>query len=196
MKQFTKIAFTPEVKAAQVKYGSREIYENFSRRGVTEDTLTEKEIEFIRAREDFYLGTINSNGYPYIQFRGGTKGFLKIVDEKTLGFADFKGNLQYLSVGNLQNSDRVFLFLMDYARRRRLKIWGSAKVIDRDAPLLKELIVPNYPAEVERGIIIKVDALDWNCPQHIPVRYSEAEVKEIIAPLEAKIKALEAQLSK
>jgi uncharacterized protein len=195
MRQFTKIAFTPEVKAAQAKYGSREIYENFVQRGITEDTLTEKEIEFIQAREDFYLGTINSNGYPYIQFRGGTKGFLKIIDEKTLGFADFKGNLQYLTVGNLQNSDRVFLFLMDYAHRRRLKIWGRAKVIDRDDPLLSELIIPKYPAEVERGIVITVDALDWNCPQHIPVRYSEAEVKEIIASLEAKIKALETQLT-
>lgn len=194
-RKFTEIAFTPEVKAAQSQYGTREIYENFVQQGITEDLLTAQEIEFIQARDSFYLGTVGSNGYPYIQFRGGATGFLKIIDEKTLGFADFKGNLQYISVGNLLESDRVFLFLMDYAHRRRLKIWGRAKVI-HDAALLSELAVSNYPAEIERGIIITIEAMSWNCPQHIPLKYSEAEVKAKTEPLEARIKELEAKLAK
>jgi uncharacterized protein len=191
-RKFTEIAFTPEVKAAQTKYGTREINENFVQQGITEDLLTAKEIEFIQARDSFYLGTVGSNGYPYIQFRGGAIGFLRILDEKTLGFADFKGNLQYISVGNLSQSDRVFLFLMDYSHRRRLKIWGRAKVID-DVSLLSELTVPNYLAEIERGIIITIEAMSWNCPQHIPLKYSEAELQAKIAPLEARIKELEAK---
>jgi uncharacterized protein len=192
-RKFTEIAFTPGVKAAQTKYGTREINEKFVQQGITEDLLTAKEIEFIQARDSFYLGTVGSNGYPYIQFRGGATGFLRILDEKTLGFADFKGNLQYISVGNLSQSDRVFLFLMDYAHRRRLKIWGRAKVID-DVSLLPELTVPNYPAEIERGIIITIEAMSWNCPQHIPLKYSEVHAKT--APLEARIKELEAKLAK
>jgi uncharacterized protein len=201
-RKFTEIAFTPGVKAAQTQYGTREIYEKFVQQGITEDLLTAQEIEFIQARDSFYLGTVGSNGYPYIQFRGGATGFLRIIDEKTVGFADFKGNLQYISVGNLSSSDtcgalrdRVFLFLMDYAHRRRLKIWGRAKVID-DASLLSELTIPDYPAEIERGIIISIEAMSWNCPQHIPLKYSEAEVKAKTEPLEARIKELEAELAK
>jgi predicted pyridoxine 5'-phosphate oxidase superfamily flavin-nucleotide-binding protein len=194
-RKFTEIAFTPEVKAAQTQYGTREIYEKFVQQGITEDLLTAKEIEFIQARDSFYLGTVGSNGYPYIQFRGGATGFLRIIDDRTLGFADFKGNLQYISVGNLLESDRVFLFLMDYAHRRRLKIWGRAKVID-DVSLLSELAVSNYSAEIERGIIITIEAMSWNCPQHIPLKYSEAEVKTKTDPLEGRIKELEAKLAK
>lgn len=194
-RKFTKIAFTPGVKTAQTRYDSRQIYDNFVKQGISDDVLTEKETEFIQARDSFYLGTVGSNGYPYIQFRGGATGFLKIIDEKTLGFADFKGNLQYISVGNLAENDRVFLFLMDYAHRRRLKIWGRGKVIDKDRELLTKLIVPDYPAEVERGILIKIEAMSWNCPQHIPIKYSEAEVAAKIAPLKARIKELETQLA-
>ena len=194
-RKFTEIAFTPGVKIAQTRYGSREIYDNFVQQGITEDTLAQKEIEFIRARDSFYLGTVGSNGYPYIQFRGGATGFLKIIDDKTLGFADFKGNRQYISVGNLTESDRVFLFLMDYAHRRRLKIWGRAKVIDNDPELLSKLIVPDYIAEVERGILIKIEAMSWNCPQHIPIKYSAAEVAAKVAPLEARIEELETELA-
>ncbi|MEN9567865.1 MAG: hypothetical protein RLZZ69_3061, partial [Cyanobacteriota bacterium] len=188
-RKFTEIAFTPGVKAAQTKYGTREIYEKFVQQGISEDFLTAKEIEFIQAIDSFYLGTVGSNGYPYIQFRGGAIGFLQIIDEKTLGFADFKGNRQYISVGNLFESDRVFLFLMDYAHRSRLKIWGRAKVIDDvdDVLLLPKLTIPDYPAEIERGIIITIEAISWNCPQHIPLKYSEAEVKAKTEPLEARI---------
>lgn len=128
-RKFSEIAFTPEVMAAQAQNGSREMYANFVQQGITEDVLAEKEIEFIRARDSFYLGTVGSNGYPYIQFRGGKTGFLKILDEKTLGFADFKGNLQYISVGNLAYSDRIFLFLMDYAHRRRGKFFLKSQLI-------------------------------------------------------------------
>lgn len=194
-RKFTEIAFTPGVKTAQTRYGSRRIYENFAQQNISEDILTELEIEFIQARDGFYLGTIGSNGYPYIQFRGGAKGFLKIIDAKTLGFADFKGNLQYISVGNLIECDRVFLFLMDYAHRRRLKIWGRAKIVDRDPQLLDQLTMPDYPAEVERDIIITIEAMSWNCPQHIPLKYSEAEVAAITSPLLAKIKELEDKLT-
>lgn len=194
-RKFTEIAFTPEVKEAQTHYGSRQMYENFVKQGITEDILTDKEIEFIKARDSFYLGSVSSNGYPYIQFRGGATGFLKVIDEKTLGFADFKGNLQYISVGNLIENNRVFLFLMDYAHRRRLKIWGRGEVINNDSELLTKLVVPNYPAEVERGIIIKIDAMSWNCPQHIPLKYSAADVAAKTAPLEAKIKELEIKLA-
>ena len=194
-RKFTEIAFTPGVKAAQTRYGTRKVYENFVKQGIEEDFLTQEEIEFIQARDSFYLGTVSSNGYPYIQFRGGAKGFLKVIDHQTLGFADFKGNLQYISVGNLADSDRVFLFLMDYAHRRRLKIWGRGKVIDNNPKLLEQLIVPNYSAVVERGIIITIEAMSWNCPQHIPIRYSEAEVLAKIEPLEARIKELEIALA-
>ena len=194
-RQFTNIAFTTGVKNAQTRYGSREIYQKFAQRGVSEDLLTVRETEFIAARDSFYMGTVNSNNYPYIQFRGGPTGFLKVLEEKTLAFVDFVGNLQYLSVGNLLENDRVFLFLMDYAHRRRLKIWGRARVIDDDPELLEELSDPNYEAERARVFLIKVEAFDWNCPQHIPIRYKDAEVAQIKAPLEARIQELEKQLA-
>ena len=195
-RQFTKIAFTEGVKKAQTRYGSREIYQKFlEKQEVSKDLLTDKEIAFVSARDSFYMGTVNSNNYPYIQFRGGGTGLLKVLDETTLGFVDFVGNLQYLSVGNLLANDRVFLFLMDYAHRRRLKIWGRAQVIDDNSELIEKLSDPNYQAEKARVILIKIEAFDWNCPQHIPLRYSEAEVAQIKAPLEARIQQLEQQLS-
>ncbi|ACB54619.1 putative pyridoxamine 5-phosphate oxidase, FMN-binding (plasmid) [Crocosphaera subtropica ATCC 51142] len=194
-KQFTNIAFTEGVKQAQTDYGSREIYQKFEQRGISEDVLSAREIEFIGARDSFYMGTVNSNNYPYIQFRGGPVGFLKVLHEKTLGFVDFVGNLQYLSVGNLRENDRVFLFLMDYAHRRRLKIWGRAQVIDDNPELLEALSDPNYQAQKARVFLIKVEAFDWNCPQHIPIRYSEAEVAQMTEPFLARIQELEKQVA-
>lgn len=194
-RNFTNIAFTDGVKETQRCYGSREIYENFVKRGVSEDILTLKEIEFIAVRDSFYMGTVSSNGWPYVQFRGGPQGFLKVLNEKTLGFVDFNGNKQYLSSGNLSENDRVLLFLMDYAHRRRLKIWGRAQVIDDNPQLLNQLADPNYEAELGRVFLIKVEAYDWNCPQHIPIRYTEAEVAQIIAPLEKRIQELESKLA-
>lgn len=193
--KFTEIAFTPTVKAIQEQYGSRTMYERMEARGPDNDTLTPLITEFIAERDSFYMGTANSNGWPYIQFRGGPVGFLKVVDEKTLGFADFGGNCQYLSIGNLADSDRTFLFLMDYANRRRLKIWGRASVAHDRPGLIEQLKVSDYPADAQRAILIHVEAWDWNCPQHIPRKFSEAQVLEMMAPLQARIQKLEEQLS-
>jgi predicted pyridoxine 5'-phosphate oxidase superfamily flavin-nucleotide-binding protein len=162
--------------------------------GLENDTIIPKLEAFIKARDSFYLGTRNENGWPYIQFRGGPVGFLKILDEKTLGFADFSGNCQYLTLGNLSVDDRVFLFLMDYANRRRLKIWGRAQVIFDDPEAIELLKIPDYHAEVKRGFIITVEAWDWNCPQHIPHKYSEAEVAEMLSPLQTRIAELETRV--
>ncbi|WP_204103665.1 MULTISPECIES: pyridoxamine 5'-phosphate oxidase family protein [Spirulina sp. CCY15215] len=193
-RKFTQIAFTPAVKAFQDRYGSREMYARMEESDPENNTIIPKLETFIQARDSFYLGTRNENGWPYIQFRGGPVGFLKVLDEKTLGFADFSGNCQYLTIGNLSVDDRIFLFLMDYANRRRLKIWGRAKVIFDDPETINKLAIPEYNAEVKRGFLIQVEAWDWNCPQHIPHKYSETEVTEIIAPLQARILELEARV--
>lgn len=193
--EFTQLAFTPTVKSLQAQYGSRQSYERMESQGPANNTLSAQIAEFIQARDGFYMGTVNANGWPYIQFRGGLVGFLQVLDEKTLGFADFGGNRQYLSIGNLTDDDRVFLFLMDYAHRRRLKIWGHATV-EYDRPdLVEQLHIPGYPADPQRAILIHVEAWDWNCPQHIPHKYSEQEVLNIVEPLQAQIADLEAQLS-
>ncbi|NJK38105.1 MAG: pyridoxamine 5'-phosphate oxidase family protein [Oscillatoriales cyanobacterium RM1_1_9] len=194
VRKFTEIAFTPAVVALQERYGSREMYQRLAEKGPENDTLIPRVAEFIQARESFYLGTVGETGWPYIQFRGGPVGFLKILDDKTLGFADFAGNCQYLTLGHLSVEARVFLFLMDYRNQRRLKIWGRARTVEDDPELLSQLVDPSYPATPERGIIITVEAWDWNCPQHIPIRYSEAEVEAMITPLQARIQELEAQL--
>lgn len=194
-RKFTQIAFTPAVKAIQEKYGSRAMYTRMEESGPENDTLIARVAEFIAARDSFYMGTVNQNSWPYIQFRGGPPGFLKVLDDKTLGFADFEGNCQYLSIGNLSENDRVFLFLMDYANRRRLKIWGRARVEYERPDLVERLRVPGYEAQSQRAILINVEAWDWNCPQHIPLKYSQAQVEEMMAPLQARIQELEAQLT-
>lgn len=197
--KFGELAFTPEVKAAQERRGSREIYDRYISQGSANDSITPKLEKFIAQLDGFYLGTVSSNGYPYIQFRGGQPGFLKVLDEKTLGFADFSGNVQYITVGNLSGSDRAFLFLMDYRHRKRVKVWGRARVIEGDLGLIERLEDPNYPAKVERAILFEVEAFSENCPQHIPVRYSEPEVERkveaAVAPLQARIAELEQQLN-
>ena len=182
---FTEIVFTPSVKTAQSLYGSRDA--NLGRE-LGEDTaseLTAREAEFISARDSFYQATVSESGWPYVQHRGGPAGFLKVLDPRTIGFADFRGNVQYLSVGNLTANDRVSLILMDYARRRRLKIWGRARIVheNEDPGLIARLKVPSYRARVERGIVIQVEAYDWNCPQHITTRYTKDEVDLMLAPL-------------
>jgi len=175
-RQFGTIAFTPAVKAIQEKMGSRENYERFVAKGADNNTITLDLTEFIASMEGFYLGTVTSNGYPYIQFRGGKAGFLKILGEKTLGFADYRGNVQYISVGNLAEHDQAFLFLMDYRHRRRLKILGRARIVENDPTILAQVQDAYYEAIVERAIIFEIEGWDWNCPQHIPIRYSQAEV--------------------
>ncbi|GAP99044.1 pyridoxamine 5'-phosphate oxidase family protein [Leptolyngbya sp. NIES-2104] len=194
-RKFGEIAFTPEVKAAQEQRGSRQTYEKYIASGSANDTITPKIEEFIAQLDGFYLGTVSSKGYPYIQFRGGSPGFLKVLDEKTLGFADFAGNVQYITIGNLSGNDKAFLFLMDYRHRKRIKIWGRAEFVEGDAKLIEQLRVPGYLAEVERAILFHVEAISENCPQHIPIRYSAAEVETIVAPLHARIAQLEQQLS-
>lgn len=195
-RKFGEFAFSTEVKAAQEQRGSRQTYDRYIANGPANDTVTPKIAEFIAQLEGFYLGTVSSNGYPYIQFRGGPPGFLKVLDEKTLGFADFSGNVHYITVGNLSGNDKAFLFLMDYHHRRRIKIWGRAEYVEGESSLLEQVRIPDYPAQVERAILFHVEATSENCPQHIPIRYSETEVEAMIAPLQNRIAELEQQLSK
>jgi uncharacterized protein len=176
-KRFAEIAFTPSVRAKQVEMGSASSYSRFllpeAEKG---DRLSEAEAAFIVRRDGFYQATVSDDGWPYVQFRGGPIGFLKILDEKTIAYADFRGNRQYVSVGNLTDNDRVSLILMDYPNRRRLKVWGRAKLSD-DEKLTNSLHHPNYKAKPERAVVITVEAFDWNCPQHIPQRFTLAEFK-------------------
>lgn len=193
-RKFGEIAFTPEVKAAQEQRGSRQTYDRYIANGPANDAITPELAGFIAQLDGFYLGTVSSNGYPYIQFRGGPPGFLKVLDEKTLGFGDFSGNVQYITVGNLSGNQKAFLFLMDYRHRKRIKIWGKAESVEDNPALIAQLQMPNYPAQVERGIVFHVEATSENCSQHIPVRYSEAEVAAMVAPLQARIAELEQQV--
>ncbi len=193
-RKFGDVAFTPEVKAAQEQRGSRQTYEQYITNGPANDTITPKIEEFIAQLDGFYFGTVSSNGYPYIQFRGGPPGFLKVLDEKTLGFADFFGNVQYITVGNLSGNDKAFLFLMDYRHRKRLKIWGRARIVEGDSEWIERLRVPGYSAKVERAILFHVEATSENCSQHIPVRYSETEVEAMMSSLHDRIAELEQQL--
>jgi uncharacterized protein len=182
---FATIAFTDSVKAAQSRYGSRENNQRFEMSDDPRNQLGEFETEFIQARDSFYMATISENGWPYVQHRGGPAGFIKVLDDRTIGFADFKGNRQYLSVGNLNANARISMILMDYPNRRRLKLWGTTRIIhaDDEPELITRLEMPDYKARVERGIVITIEAIEWNCPQHITPRYSEAEVDHVLQPL-------------
>ena len=195
---FTKIAFTPSVKAAQSLYGSRAAYARFEAGDDTGDTLTPRETEFIQARDSFYQATVSETGWPYVQFRGGPAGFLQVLDERTIAYADFRGNRQYLSVGNLNTDDRVTLILMDYPNRHRLKIWGQAQVIhgSENPEWLARLEMPGYRAQVERAIIILVEAYDWNCPQHITPRFTEAEIAAAATGMQQELAELKAENAK
>jgi len=194
---FANITFTPSVKAAQSLYGSRQANRGFELAEDPRNSLTLREIAFIAERDSFYQATVSESGWPYVQHRGGPKGFLKVLDERHIGFADFRGNVQYLSVGNLNANERISLILMDYPNRRRLKIWGRARIVhEADEPdLISQLEVPDYRARVERGLLITVEALDWNCPQHITRRYSEAEMQGLLAAVLAENRLLKVQLA-
>ncbi|MFO1352771.1 MAG: pyridoxamine 5'-phosphate oxidase family protein [Gammaproteobacteria bacterium] len=194
---FAEITFTPSVKAAQTRYGSRDANRGFELGEEAGDELSERETEFIASRDSFYQATVSDSGWPYVQHRGGPVGFLKVLDARTLGFTDFRGNVQYLSVGNLAANDRIALILMDYTKRRRLKVWGRARIIhaDEDPDLIARLEMPSYRARVERAIVIQVVAYDWNCPQHITRRFSEAEVEQRLAELRAENQALNARVA-
>ena len=176
---FTELAFTESVKAQQEKYGSRTAYSRMERGGEFRNKLTWQERGFISARDSFYMSSVGENGWPYMQFRGGPKGFLKVLDDNTLAYADFRGNGQYISTGNFNDNNKTVLFLMDYTKQQRLKIWAEAKVLDAtdDPELLKQLSDPGYKAKIERIIIFKVHAFDWNCPQHITPRFTAEEIQ-------------------
>ena len=194
---FADISFTDSVKAAQSLYGSREANRGFEQVEEKRDYLLDKDIEFIAARDSFYQATISENGWPYVQHRGGPAGFLRVLDEKTIGYADFSGNAQYLSVGNLFASDRISLILMDYANRRRLKIWGRAKIVHEiDNPkLIAQLEMGSYRAQVERAVVITVEAVEWNCPQHITPRFTEKEVQFFLSQLQEENRTLQEKLT-
>jgi predicted pyridoxine 5'-phosphate oxidase superfamily flavin-nucleotide-binding protein len=195
-KNFAEIAFTESVKAQQEKYGSRRSYARME--AVDRGTeLGFAEADFIAERDGFYLATVGETGYPYVQFRGGPNGFLKVLDQRTLAYADFRGNLQYISVGNLNHNDRAALILMDYARRQRLKIYARIEVIEaKDASgLIAQWQDPEYKAQIERAMVLHVEAFDWNCPQHITPRYTIEEVRELNAPLYEHIAKLEAEIA-
>ncbi len=196
-RHFAEIAFTDRVKAMQEVQGSRAGYARFEGAEEPFDGLGPAEAAFLAARDSFYLATVSETGWPYVQHRGGPPGFVRVLDERTIGFADFRGNRQYVSVGNLAGDDRVALILVDYPRRRRLKILGHAHAVtaEDDPALLRRLEVEGYRAKVERGLIIAVAAFDWNCPQHITPRFTEAEIVAAVAPLHARIAELEAALA-
>lgn len=187
------IAFTPAVKARQTEKGSREIYAKQISRRDWQDRVTEDLAAFLGERDSFFMATVSEDGHPYIQHRGGPKGFLRVIDEKTLAFADFSGNRQYISMGNLDGNDRVHLFLMDYANRRRIKLWGRAKVVEGDTDLMEQLVDPAYKARPERAFLITIEAWDVNCPQHIPELHGEETIRAVTAKLTRRIAALEAE---
>jgi len=189
------IAFTPAVKVIQERKGSRANYARMERGRGWRTTVTPDLAEFVAELDMFYLGTANADGQPYIQYRGGPPGFLKVIDDHTLGFADFGGNQQYVTLGNLSENPKAFIFLMDYANRQRLKLWGTAQVIENDPELLERLGAPDYPGRVERAILFSIEAWDINCPQHIHRRYSERQIVPIIEKLEGRIQELEAELA-
>ena len=195
--RFAELAFTDTVREVQEREGSREGYRKLEGSAAHHDRLGPAEAGFLAARDSFYLATVSESGWPYVQHRGGPAGFVKVLDERTIGFADFRGNRQYLSVGNLTTDDRVALILVDYANRRRLKILGHARPVtaEEDAGSLERLAVPDYHARVERGILIAVEAFDWNCPQHITQRFTAEEVTQAVVPLHARIAELEAALA-
>ena len=193
---FAEIAFTDAVKAIQERRGSRATYARMEANDAPRrDRLTAKERAFIMARDGFYQASVTAEGWPYVQFRGGPSGFLSVLDERTIAYADFSGNRQYLSAGNLSQNDRIALILMDYPGRRRLKLWGRARLVDAEADplLLDRLAAPDYPAEVERAVVIAIEAFDWNCPQHITQRFSEAELEGALAPVREEIERLRAE---
>ncbi len=195
-RRFAEIAFTPLVKQEQLQHGSRHLYERVEHSPDPGDRLGPDEQAFIQARDGFYMASVTETGWPYIQFRGGAAGFLRVVDDQTLGFADLRGNRQYISTANLKHDDRVALFFMDYATQTRLKILGRARIQEGDAEadaLIEQLRMPEEKTPPERAVLIHVEGFDWNCPQHIVPRYTEAELTKILEPIRLRLEALEAE---
>ncbi|HKD68640.1 MAG TPA: pyridoxamine 5'-phosphate oxidase family protein [Candidatus Binataceae bacterium] len=192
-KTSSDVAFSPAVKAVQERRGSRQAYRHMEERGGWETSITPELTAFIAQRDSVYLGTASAAGQPYIQHRGGPKRFIHVLDEKTLAFADYVGNRQYITTGNLAENDRAFLFLMDYVHRQRVKIWGRARVVEDDPELIARLTPQGYKARVQQAIVFTVEAWDTNCPQHITQKIDAADVAASIGKLKHRIEELEAE---
>ena len=191
---FLDVAVTPSVRAAQTAMGSADLWTDF-RGHRAFDRFGVHEQSFIAARDSFYIATVSETGWPYVQHRGGPRGFLKVVDDRTLAFADYRGNRQYISVGNVAADDRACLFLMDYAHRARLKIYAHVEVVplDVDCALTELVTVPGYKAKLERIFRLHLRTFDWNCPQHITPRFTEQAISEATAPLRERLQVLETE---
>jgi hypothetical protein len=190
---YSDLAFTERVRALQTRMGSRDAYASLDHSDERRDALTDRETEFIAARDGFYQASVSETGWPYVQFRGGPAGFLHALDAKTLAYADLRGNRQYISVGNLQGNDRVSIFLMDYAAQRRLKLLGRVRFVDDDPELVARLRPAGVTQTAERAVLITVEAYDWNCPKHITPRFTEAEINAALQPLRAELEQLRAE---
>lgn len=196
-KRYASIAFTDHVREVQDAYGSGPFYAKHVTRGAgldSGDALSDDAQEFLAARDSFYLATVSESGWPYVQHRGGAPGFVRVIDEHTIGWADFAGNLQYVTTGNLATDTRVALIAMDYPHRSRLKIFGRASVVraEDDPELARRLTVPGHDGTVERMVLVTIEAFDWNCPQHITPRYTLDELGPRIAPMQERLRLLEA----
>jgi len=194
-KAFAKISFTPSVVDIQKQHGSDKAYSKFlSPDAQGGDQFTEAEVKFITVRDSFYQASASTDGWPYVQYRGGPTGFLKVLDDKTLAYADFRGNRQYISVGNVSENDRVSLILVDYPNQRRLKIWARARIVSiTDNPeLVASLHDESYRARPERAVVLSLEAFDWNCPQHIHPRYTRAELEPYVGELQTQMATLHA----
>lgn len=191
---FLDIANTPAVQAAQERNGVGDVWRDFAGHRAF-DRFGETERQFIAQRDSFYMATVSETGWPYVQHRGGPAGFVRVLDDTTLGFADFRGNRQYISVGNLSADDRASLIMVDYPARRRLKLFVHAREVDlaTGPDLAAKLAMPGYPGKAERGFVLRLEAFDWNCPQHITPRFTEAQVRPVIAGLEEHVAVLEAE---
>lgn len=189
------IAFTDAVKSEQAQRGSREGYQKMAEKKDWAVEINDELAQFIGQRNSFYLATVSADGQPYIQHRGGPKGFLKVIDNKTLGFAEFSGNRQYITLGNLSENNKAYIFLMDYANTRRVKIWGTARAVETDADLLSQLTMPGYKARIERAILFTITAWDVNCPQHIPQMYDLETVEQATEKLTGRVHELEERIA-
>jgi uncharacterized protein len=195
---FGSLVFTPVVKALQEKYGSRGQYAQMERDGPPADRLGPEESAFIAERDSFYMATVGATGWPYVQHRGGPKGFLKVIDDHTIAFADFRGNKQFISTGNIGTDNRVALIMVDYPQQARLKILGRTEVLEgeRGREWIERLREPGYKAVIERAYVIKVEAFDWNCQQHITSRFTTEQIQEALAPFERRLQNLERENQK
>jgi predicted pyridoxine 5'-phosphate oxidase superfamily flavin-nucleotide-binding protein len=197
-RNFGSLVFTPLVKALQEKYGSRRQYARLAPGSGEPDRLSPDEVAFIGERDSFYMASVGASGWPYVQYRGGPEGFLKVIDDQTIAFADFRGNKQYISTGNLASDDKVALIMVDYPSRSRLKVLGHAQIFEGESARewIERLREPGSKDVIERAYVIRVEAFDWNCPQHITPRFTEEQIRQALAPFERRLEELERENGK